>query len=126
MEVRCFASDPQGVEQVAVVVDVGVLADEAEVTAATGTITTSITTTITTMAAAAERTRTRTRTSTSTGTSIGSATAVIFGKAGIVFNELDLRGQFGRILKQESVSGQHFGIEWIVMRQNAVAEAKGL
>src|SRR5947209_1922587 len=55
-----------------------------------------------------------------------SATAVIFGEIGFVFNELDLRSQIGCILKQESVSGQYFSIEWVVMRQNAVAEAKGL
>jgi hypothetical protein len=55
-----------------------------------------------------------------------SATAVVFGKIGIIFNQLDFRGQFGRIFKQESVSGQYFSIEWVVMRQNAVAETKGL
>jgi len=57
---------------------------------------------------------------------IGSPTAVIFGKAGIVFNQLDLRGQVGRILKQKSVASQYFSVEWIIMRQNAVAETKSL
>ena len=54
------------------------------------------------------------------------ALAVVFGKIGPIFDKLDFRGQIGCIPKQESVAGQDFGIERIIMRQNTVAKAERL
>src|SRR6478672_4163503 len=53
---------------------------------------------------------------------IGSPPAQVFGKIRTIFNKLDFRSQVGGISKQEAVARQHFSIERVVMRQDAVAE----
>src|SRR5579864_3641678 len=57
---------------------------------------------------------------------VRSAPAVVFGQLGPILNQLDLRGQVCGVSKQESVAGQDFSAERIVMRQNAVAKAERL
>src|SRR5215472_16139995 len=54
------------------------------------------------------------------------ATAIVFGKLGLGFDKLDFPGKIIRIAEQQSVLSQHLGAEWIVMGQDAVAEAKRL
>src|ERR1041385_7482821 len=58
--------------------------------------------------------------------SVRRAPPVVFSKFRPIFNKLDLRGQIGCISKQESVAGQHFSIEWVIMRQNTVAKGERL